>query len=118
MEAEPVLDENDVIQIKIVPQVVEFQGYVDINTRIPAGGPQPDSSKSLSERMVTPFTFDAKARVLPVFSVRKVNASVSLRSGQSVLFIGLRETEKLAPFKPSYGGRTLIVVMTARIVQP
>ncbi len=138
LEIEPILSMEGTLDIQLTPQVVEHLGWVDVETGKPVkslssatkiqeagaltGVPQPVSSaavdaelfKSGSRTSILQPASYGSGRIRPVFSGRKATASVSIESGNSVIFSDLPETEDTKPFKPKTPGRRLIVIITAR----
>ena len=96
LEVEPTLGLDKTIDLRLIPQVVEYLGNVDVDTGKPV---KADT---------------AAGRLRPVFSTRKATTDVSIFSGNSVIFSGFGETEETKPFKPKTPGRRLIVIVTAR----
>ena len=108
LEAEPVMGEGNTLDLQLTPQVVEYLGSVDVDT----GKPIPAGPLARGEKPGVPEA--AGRRLRAVFSSRKANASVSVYSGNSVVFSGLDEAETIKPFKPKHADHRLIVIVTAR----
>ncbi|MEO5720477.1 MAG: Amuc_1098 family type IV pilus outer membrane protein [Chthoniobacterales bacterium] len=141
LEVEPVVGPDGVtIDLNLVPQVVEFEGFINYGSPIrtinpallgvlgfPAAVTGIDSSIEL-----TPNTINQ-----PIFSSRKVTTSVSVWDGQTVVLGGLmredvQKTEDRTPILgdiPLVGRlfrsnaeqhlkRNLIIFVTARLVNP
>jgi hypothetical protein len=148
LTCEGTLDEDDSIHLKVTPELVKLLGYVDAESRkilsglpdLPKTLPTHDAlewlsndvKKALNPREVPPGSlppveeeiddqaYHAKGdeRPEPVFSSRKVNALTTLRSGESLVLLGLPEAEKIEPFTPMKGGKLLMAVITPRTINP
>ena len=138
LEVEPVVGPDGVtIDLNLVPQVVEFEGFINYGSPILA-----PSSSFLNT--VTGGLINSPQSVLtpnvinqPIFSTRKVTTSVSVWDGQTVVLGGLmredvQKTEDRTPLLgdvPIVGRlfrtnteqhikRNLIIFVTARLVNP
>jgi general secretion pathway protein D len=138
LEVEPVVGPDGVtIDLNLVPQVVEFEGFINYGSPILA----PSSSflnnvtgalLSTPQNVITPNVINQ-----PIFSTRKVTTSVSVWDGQTVVLGGLmredvQKTEDRTPILgdiPLVGRlfrtnveqhikRNLIIFVTARLVNP
>jgi general secretion pathway protein D len=138
LEVEPVVGPDGVtIDLNLVPQVVEFEGFINYGSPILA----PSSSFintvtggliSSPQSVLTPNVINQ-----PVFSTRKVTTSVSVWDGQTVVLGGLmredvQKTEDRTPLLgdiPLLGRlfrtnaeqhikRNLVIFVTARLVNP
>ncbi|MGB8341316.1 MAG: type II and III secretion system protein, partial [Chthoniobacterales bacterium] len=131
LEVEPVVGPDGVtIDLNLVPQVVEFEGFINYGSPI-----QTFSTNALgvsSMQVLTPNVINQ-----PIFSSRKVTTSVSVWDGQTVVLGGLmredvQKTEDRTPIVgdlPLVGRlfrsnseqhikRNLIIFVTARLVNP
>lgn len=140
LEVEPVVGPDGVtIDLNLVPQVVEFEGFINYGSPILAppsailsalGTVVPGLSQS--ERVLTPNIINQ-----PIFSSRKVTTSVSVWDGQTVVLGGLmredvQKTEDRTPILgdiPLVGRlfrtnaeqhlkRNLVIFVTARLINP
>lgn len=138
LEVEPVVGPDGVtIDLNLVPQVVEFEGFINYGSPILA-----PSSSFLNT--VTGGLINSPQSVLtpnvinqPIFSTRKVTTSVSIWDGQTVVLGGLmredvQKTEDRTPLLgdiPIVGRafrsnseqhikRNLVIFVTARLVNP
>ena len=138
LEVEPVVGPDGVtIDLNLVPQVVEFEGFINYGSPILA----PSSSFF---NTVTGGLINSPQSVLtpnvinqPIFSTRKVTTSVSVWDGQTVVLGGLmredvQKTEDRTPLLgdiPIVGRlfrtnaeqhikRNLVIFVTARLVNP
>ncbi len=140
LEVEPVVGPDGVtIDLNLVPQVVEFEGFINYgspifavgtNSTLTAGGA---SVLSLS----TPVLLTQNVINQPIFSARKVTTSVSVWDGQTVVLGGLirEDVQKTEDRTPIIGDiplvgrlfrtnvdqhikRNLIIFVTARLVNP
>src|SRR3954467_11874324 len=138
LEVEPVIGPDGVtIDLNLVPQVVEFEGFINYGSPILA----PSSSfldtvasviRTTPQNVITPNVINQ-----PIFSTRKVTTSVSVWDGQTVVLGGLmredvQKTEDRTPLLgdiPLVGRlfrtnidqhikRNLIIFVTARLVNP
>ena len=138
LEVEPVVGPDGVtIDLNLVPQVVEFEGFINYGSPILA----PSSSflntvtgglVSSPQSVLTPNVINQ-----PIFSTRKVTTSVSVWDGQTVVLGGLmredvQKTEDRTPLLgdiPIVGRlfrtnaeqhikRNLVIFVTARLVNP
>ncbi|HWM23755.1 MAG TPA: Amuc_1098 family type IV pilus outer membrane protein [Chthoniobacterales bacterium] len=138
LEVEPVVGPDGVtIDLNLVPQVVEFEGFINYGSPILA----PSSSFldtvtggliTSPQNVITPNVINQ-----PIFSTRKITTSVSVWDGQTVVLGGLmredvQKTEDRTPILgdiPIVGRlfrsnaeqhikRNLIIFVTARLVNP
>jgi general secretion pathway protein D len=131
LEVEPVVGPDGItIDLNLVPQVVEFEGFINYGSPI-----QTTSTDALGlphVEILTPNVINQ-----PIFSSRKVTTSVSVWDGQTVVLGGLmredvQKTEDKTPIVgdiPLFGRlfrtnvdqhikRNLIIFVTARLVNP
>jgi general secretion pathway protein D len=138
LEVEPVVGPDGVtIDLNLVPQVVEFEGFINYGSPILA-----PSSSFLNT--VTGGLINSPQSVLtpnvinqPIFSTRKVTTSVSVWDGQTVVLGGLmrEDVQKTEDRTPLLGGipvvgrlfrtnaeqhikRNLVIFVTARLITP
>jgi general secretion pathway protein D len=131
LEVEPVVGPDGVtIDLNLVPQVVEFEGFINY------GSPIRTFSTNLlgitQPQEITPNTINQ-----PIFSARKVTTSVSVWDGQTVVLGGLmrEDVQKVEDRTPIIGDipivgrlfrtnvdqhikRNLVIFVTARLVNP
>ncbi|GEP44256.1 M56 family metallopeptidase [Brevifollis gellanilyticus] len=81
MEVEPVITEDHVINLALVPEVTSFEGFMDYGKPIE----QPDA--------VNGVKITENKMQMPIFHTLKTASNVVLRSGQSVVFGGLGSPE-------------------------
>ena len=131
LEVEPVVGPDGVtIDLNLVPQVVEFEGFINYGSPI-----QSTSTNLLGQpvtNIITPNIINQ-----PIFSARKVTTSVSVWDGQTVVLGGLmredvQKTEDKTPILgdiPLVGRlfrsnseqhlkRNLVIFVTARLINP
>lgn len=128
LEVEPVVGaDGSTIDLNLVPQVTEFEGFINYGTPIYA------ASASSS----TPVELTANVINQPIFSTRKVQTSVSVWDGQTVMLGGLmredvQKVEDKVPFLGDipYVGRlfrssvdqhqkrNLVIFVTAKLINP
>src|SRR5213082_311944 len=131
LEVEPVVGPDGVtIDLNLVPQVVEFEGFINYGSPI-----QTSSTNILGITTTTVLTPNVINQ--PIFSTRKVTTSVSVWDGQTVVLGGLmredvQRTEDRTPILgdiPIVGRlfrtnveqhikRNLIIFVTARLINP
>ena len=134
LEVEPVVGPDGVtIDLNLVPQVVEFEGFINYGSPINAVGVNTVAGISVS----TPVLLTENVINQPIFSTRKVTTSVQVADGQTVVLGGLmredvQKTEDRTPIVgdlPLVGRlfrtnvdqhikRNLIIFVTARKVTP
>jgi general secretion pathway protein D len=83
LEIEPTIGENDfVIELRFVPEIVEFEGFINYGSPIQTSG-----SSLLGEPTVSVIT---ENRIeMPVFSVRRVSTTLTIYDGYTVAVGGL-----------------------------
>jgi general secretion pathway protein D len=134
LEVEPVVGgDATTIDLNLVPQVVEFEGFITYGSPINAVGVNTVAGISISQPVeLTPNVINQ-----PVFSTRKVTTSVSVYDGQTVVLGGLmredvQKTEDKVPiigdiplvgraFRSNveqHNKKNLVMFVTARIVTP
>jgi len=138
LEVEPVVGPDGVtIDLNLVPQVVEFEGFINYGSPILA--PSSSFLNTVTGGLINspPSVLTPNVINQPVFSTRKVTTSVSVWDGQTVVLGGLmredvQKTEDRTPLLgdiPLVGRlfrtnvdqhikRNLIIFVTARLVNP
>ena len=131
LEVEPVVGPDGItIDLNLVPQVVEFEGFINYGSPI-----RTSSVNALGMAQTVELTPNIINQ--PIFSTRKVTTSVSVWDGQTVVLGGLmredvQKTEDRTPFLgdiPVFGRlfrtnaeqhvkRNLVIFVTARLVSP
>ena len=83
LEIEPTIGENDfVIELRFVPEIVEFEGFINYGSPIQTSG-----SNLVGEPTISVIT---ENRIeMPVFSVRRVNTTLTIYDGYTVAVGGL-----------------------------
>jgi general secretion pathway protein D len=142
LEVEPVVGpDGTTIDLNLVPQVVEFEGFINYGSPILA----PPSSNTVLDpisglaRLLTQQERELTPNVInqPIFSSRKITTSVSVWDGQTVVLGGLirEDVQKVEDRTPIIGDvplvgrlfrnnvdqhikRNLIIFVTARLVTP
>ena len=135
LEVEPVVGgDATTIDLNLVPQVVEFEGFINYGSPINAVGVNTIGGAISTS---VPVLLTDNVINQPVFSTRKVTTSVSVWDGQTVVIGGLmredvQKTEDKTPIVgdiPLVGRlfrtnvdqhikRNLIIFVTARVVTP
>ncbi len=135
LEVEPIVGgDATTIDLNLIPQVVEFEGFINYGSPINAIG-----VNTVGGVLSTSVPVELTANVInqPVFSTRKVTTSVSVYDGQTVVLGGLmredvQKTEDKVPilgdiplvgraFRTNVEQHTkknLVIFVTARIVTP
>jgi general secretion pathway protein D len=131
LEVEPVIGpDNYTIDLNLVPQVVEFEGFINYGSPI-----QTTSTNALGQsitNIITPNVINQ-----PIFAVRKVTTNVSVFDGQTVVLGGLmrEDVQKVEDKVPLLGDipllgrlfrsnvdqhlkRNLIIFVSARLINP
>src|SRR5256885_16291846 len=86
LEVEPVIGaDGAVIDLNLVPQVVEFEGFINYGSPINAVGVNTMAGISVSQ----PVLLTENVINQPIFSTRKVTTSVQVADGQTVVIGGL-----------------------------
>src|SRR6202040_3656717 len=138
LEVEPVVGPDGVtIDLNLVPQVVEFEGFINYGS--PILSPSTSFLSTMTGGIITspPSVLTPNIINQPIFSTRKVTTSVSVYDGSTVVLGGLmredvQKTEDRTPIVgdiPIVGRlfrtnveqhikRNLIIFVTARLVNP
>jgi general secretion pathway protein D len=134
LEVEPVVGPDGVtIDLNLVPQVVEFEGFINYGSPINAVGVNTVAGITVS----APVRLTDNVINQPIFSTRKVTTSVNVWDGQTVVLGGLmrEDVQKVEDRTPVIGDlplvgrlfrtnvdqhikRNLIIFVTARLVNP
>jgi general secretion pathway protein D len=135
LEVEPVVGEDaTTIDLNLIPQVVEFEGFINYGSPINAVG-----VNTIAGAITTSVPVLLTENVInqPVFSTRKVTTSVSVYDGQTVVIGGLmrEDVQKTEDKTPIIGDiplvgrlfrtnvdqhikRNLVIFVTARVITP
>jgi general secretion pathway protein D len=133
LEVEPVVGpDGQTIDLNLVPQVVEFEGFINYGSPIFGVNPNLISGTTVPQILLTQNVINQ-----PVFSTRKVTTNVSVWDGQTVVLGGLmredvQKTEDKTPIVgdiPLVGRlfrtnteqhikRNLVIFVTARLITP
>ena len=134
LEVEPVVGgDATTIDLNLIPQVVEFEGFINYGSPINAVGVNTVAGISVSQPVqLTPNIINQ-----PVFSTRKVTTSVSVYDGQTVVLGGLmredvQKTEDKVPIigdiplvgrafrtnTEQHTKKNLVIFVTAKIITP
>jgi general secretion pathway protein D len=137
LEVEPVVGPDGVtIDLNLVPQVVEFEGFINYGSPIFAVGINTVGGTS-GISVSAPVLLTSNVINQPVFSTRKVTTNVSVWDGQTVVLGGLmrEDVQKTEDKTPIIGDiplvgrlfrtnidqhikRNLVIFVTARLVTP
>src|SRR5438552_452675 len=107
LEVEPVVGPDGVtIDLNLVPQVVEFEGFINYGSPIAAIG----VSTALGISLSAPVVLTNNVINQPVFSTRKVTTNVSVWDGQTVVLGGLmrEDVQKVEDKTPIIGDIPII----------
>jgi general secretion pathway protein D len=135
LEVEPVVGEDArTIDLNLVPQVVEFEGFINYGSPINAVGVNTIGGAISTS---VPVLLTENVINQPVFSTRKVTTSVSVYDGQTVVLGGLmrEDVQKTEDKTPIIGDiplvgrlfrtnvdqhikRNLVIFVTARVITP
>jgi general secretion pathway protein D len=133
LEVEPVVGPDGVtIDLNLVPQVVEFEGFINYGSEIFGVNPNAISGATVPRILLTQNVINQ-----PVFSTRKVTTNVSVWDGQTVVLGGLmrEDVQKTEDKTPIIGDipligrlfrtnidqhikRNLVIFVTARLITP
>ncbi len=133
LEVEPVVGpDGTTIDLNLVPQVVEFEGFINYGSPIFGVNPNLISGTTIPTILLTENVINQ-----PVFSTRKVTTNVSVWDGQTVVLGGLmrEDVQKTEDRTPIIGDiplvgrlfrtnvdqhikRNLVIFVTARLVTP
>jgi general secretion pathway protein D len=136
LEVEPVVGgDATTIDLNLVPQVVEFEGFINYGSPINAVGVATIAGGAISTSVPVQLTENIINQ--PVFSTRKVTTSVNVYDGQTVVLGGLmrEDVQKVEDKVPIIGDipfvgrafrsnseqhnkKNLIIFVTARVVTP
>src|SRR5206468_10031901 len=111
LEVEPVVGpDGQTIDLNLVPQVVEFEGFINYGS--PIFGINPNASFNPITNIFTPSQVLLTENVInqPVFSTRKVTTNVSVWDGQTVVLGGLmrEDVQKVEDRVPIIGDIPLV----------
>jgi general secretion pathway protein D len=140
LEVEPVVGPDGItIDLNLVPQVVEFEGFINYGSPIKTVNPALLGLLGIPAGILSSDSITLTENVInqPIFSTRKVTTSVSVWDGQTVVLGGLmredvQKTEDRTPILgdiPIVGRlfrtnvdqhikRNLVIFVTARLVNP
>ena len=136
LEVEPVVGPDSyTIELSLVPQVVEFEGFINYGSPITTASPAFSAAGvqiGSTQTVITPNVINQ-----PIFSTRKVTTSVSIFDGQTVLIGGLirEDVQKIEDKTPLLGDipligrlfrsnvdqhlkRHLVIFVSARLINP
>jgi general secretion pathway protein D len=132
LEVEPnVGPDGYTIDLNLIPQVVEFEGFINYGSPITSASVNPLTGAPI-QNVITPNVINQ-----PIFSTRKVTTSVSVFDGQTVVLGGLmrEDVQKVEDKVPLLGDvpllgrlfrssvdqhikRNLIIFVSARLINP
>ena len=106
LEVEPVVGpDGQTIDLNLVPQVVEFEGFINYGSPIFGINPNAISSSIVPQVLLTQNVINQ-----PIFSTRKVTTNVSVWDGQTVVLGGLmrEDVQKVEDKTPILGDIPLV----------
>jgi general secretion pathway protein D len=135
LEVEPVVaTDGQTIDLNLIPQVVEFEGFINYGSPISTVNP---SLFGLGTVINQSIVLTENVINQPIFSTRKVNTSVSVQDGQTVVLGGLmrEDVQKTEDRTPIIGDipivgrlfrtnaeqhikRNLVIFVTAHLLSP
>jgi hypothetical protein len=92
VEALPERISGDRLRLVLVPQVVEFLGFVNYNGGKPATGAA--GGDALSALLSEPLVSTAGVINQPIFAQRKIVTSIPINSGQTALLFGIDSSDE------------------------
>jgi general secretion pathway protein D len=130
LEVEPVIGPDGyTIDLNLVPQVVEFEGFINYGSPITSSNTNPITGVT-TQNIITPNVINQ-----PIFSTRKITTSVSVYDGSTVVLGGLirEDVQKVEDKVPIIGDvpiigrlfrssvdqhikRNLVIFVTARLI--
>ncbi|HEV7401305.1 MAG TPA: hypothetical protein VGO11_00180 [Chthoniobacteraceae bacterium] len=120
LEVTATVNHDGTLDLDLVPQVVEFLGFVEAGTQKVIAAAKPDAKESLGKRLLEPpakGNANDNERKTPIFATRKTRSGLTMRAGQSVLLL-LEDSEETKPFVSPHAGKTLVAIVTAGLVAP
>ncbi len=123
LEVEPTVMPDGQIVCSLTPEIVEFVGFINYGANRPA---RPSLEGDAMEAVLAPVSESGQAINQPVFETRRIQTSVALRSGQTVVFGGLTREDKQTISSETDGKietkevgirRTLYIFVTARLLE-
>jgi general secretion pathway protein D len=138
LEVEPTVGPDGyTIDLNLVPQVVEFEGFINYGSPIQTINPAALSPTAALTGASSSVTLTDNVINQPIFSTRKVTTSVSVWDGQTVVLGGLmrEDVQKVNDKIPGLGDlplvgrlfrsqveqhikRNLVIFVTARLLNP
>ncbi|MGC3991251.1 MAG: type II and III secretion system protein [Chthoniobacteraceae bacterium] len=138
LEVEPTVGpDGQTIDLNLVPQVVEFEGFINYGSPINTINPAALSLTGSLSGQSSQITLTDNVINQPIFSTRKVTTSVSIWDGQTVVLGGLmrEDVQKVNDKVPGLGDlplvgrlfrsqveqhikRNLVIFVTARLLNP
>jgi len=138
LEVEPTVGPDGyTIDLNLVPQVVEFEGFINYGSPINTINPAALSVAGALTGQSSQVTLTDNVINQPIFSTRKVTTSVSIWDGQTVVLGGLmrEDVQKVNDKVPGLGDiplvgrlfrsqveqhikRNLVIFVTARLLNP
>ena len=140
LEVEPVIGPDGVtIDLNLVPQVVEFEGFINYGSPIKTVNPALLGVGGVGANLLGDRSIVLTDNIInqPIFSTRKVTTSVSVWDGQTVVLGGLirEDVQKTEDRTPIIGDipivgrlfrtnaeqhvkRNLVIFVTARLINP
>lgn len=90
LEVEPSISEDrTMVDLRLIPEMVDFDGFVNFGNPIMTSMVTPDTEKGISSVLLS-----QNAILMPVFSKRSLETSVTVASGYTVVLGGLVKSKK------------------------
>ena len=115
-----VLPDGYSLDLDMKPQIVEFEGFTDLDAPEKMAVGKPDASKPFGERLAVPqdgIKIPEGHRAQAVFHTRKLHAAVTVHPGATVVLGGLDGKDAGGSAKDGAGNpqKRLVVLVTARL---
>jgi general secretion pathway protein D len=113
LEIEPTISENDfVIDLRFVPEIVEFEGFINYGSPIQTQGSSNSIDKltGLVTQIPTTITLTENRIEMPVFSTRRVTTQLTIYDGYTVAVGGMmrEDVQKVQDKVPILGDIPII----------
>lgn len=90
LEVEPSISEDrTMVDLRLIPEMIDFDGFVNYGNPIMSSMVTPDTEKGISSVVLS-----QNAILMPVFSKRRIETSVTIASGYTVVLGGLVKSKK------------------------
>ena len=112
LDVTPIIGADGSVELRLKPSVVEFLGFTDLD------GPKNAKALTTSEVPVGKDTLVAESgkRMQPLFSERKLETTIKLKSGETVALGALKELGDAKAFIKNPVPRNLIIFVTTAVI--